>query len=415
MDADRATEPLADFQRRAATWIEAALPSYDEPAVDGLELQRTIFDGGFAGLAFPVEYGGAGLTLDHHRAFFDTAAALRRQVPTGTPVRVSVTMIGPTILDHGSHEAKLRFLPPLLRGDEVWIQLLSEPQGGSDLAGSVTTLAPHGDGFVLNGAKMWSSGAMGADFGLCICRSDWTVPKHQGLTMAAVPLQGTEGLTVRRTVAVDGQPGNFCEEFFDDVAVPAAHVIGDVGDGWAVAHALLRHERDSIGGIEFGYGYLGGPDGTRTARRFGAPTPEALVADARRLGTGAVTTHLLADAYIDSIVVPLTSERLMTGLRTGTHEGQWGSVGKVQSSHAYHEAARTALAVHGADGVIWDGDDDELEGIGTIWLGARRGTIAGGTSEIQRNIISERLLGLPREPATDRDRPYGEVVRGSGP
>jgi alkylation response protein AidB-like acyl-CoA dehydrogenase len=261
---------------------------------------------------------------------------------------------------------------------------------------------------------MWSSGAIAADFGLCLCRSDWSVPKHQGLTMVAVPLQDTPGLTVRRTRAVDGEPGNFCEEFFDDVVVPEAHVIGAENDGWSVAHSLLRHERDSIGGIEFGYGYLGGPDGQRTARRFGAPTTEALVSDAVRLGTGTVTGHLLADAYIDSIVVPLTSERLMTGLRTGTHQGQWGSVGKVQSSSAYHEAARTALAVHGADGVIWDGDDDELEGIGTIWLGARRGTIAGGTSEIQRNIISERLLGLPREPAADRDRPYGEVVRGTG-
>jgi alkylation response protein AidB-like acyl-CoA dehydrogenase len=416
MSAGTTMETVADFRRRAAEWIEASLPSTDEPVVDGIELQKVIFDGGFAGIAFPAEYGGAGLTLDHHQAFFDTVAELRRQAPTGTPVRVSVTMIGPTILDMGSHEAKLRFLPRLLRGDDVWIQVLSEPQGGSDLAGAITALTPDadGDGFRLNGSKMWSSGAMGADWGLCLCRSDWTVPKHQGLTMVAVPLQDTPGLTVRRTLAVDGQPGNFCEEFFDDVAVPASHVIGDVDAGWSVAHSLLRHERNSIGGIEYGYGFLGGPDGgARTARRFGAPTYDAIVDAARRLGSGPAVGDLLAEAYIDSVVVPLTGDRLMAGLRAGTHEGQWGSVGKLQSSKAYHEAARTALAVHGADGVIWDGDEDELEGIGTIWLGARRGTIAGGTSEIQRNIISERLLGLPREPSTDRDRPYGEVVRGT--
>jgi alkylation response protein AidB-like acyl-CoA dehydrogenase len=287
LSADATMETVADFRRRAAGWIEAHLPSTDDPVVDGIELQRTIFDGGFAGIAFPTEYGGAGLTLDHHQAFFDAAAELRRQVPTGTPVRVSVTMIGPTILDMGSHEAKLRFLPRLLRGDDVWIQVLSEPQGGSDLAGAITALTPDpdGEGYRLNGSKMWSSGAMGADWGLCLCRSDWSVPKHQGLTMVAVPLQDTPGLTVRRTLAVDGQPGNFCEEFFDDVAVPTSHVIGDVNAGWSVAHSLLRHERNSIGGIEHGYGFLGGPDPPPTP----SSTPPAGSARALRSVTSSPT------------------------------------------------------------------------------------------------------------------------------
>ena len=137
-----------------------------------------MFEHGFAGIAFPAEYGGAGLTLEHQKAFFDVAAALDRQVPTTNSV--SIGMLGPTILDHGSQEAKLRFLPPLLRGDELWIQLLSEPRGGSDMAGSITRLTRDGDTYILNGSKMWSSGAHESDYGLCLCRSDWDVPKHRG-------------------------------------------------------------------------------------------------------------------------------------------------------------------------------------------------------------------------------------------
>src|SRR5262249_4459154 len=150
--------------------IEANLPSVDEPMANSQQLQNLLFDNGFAGIAFPKEYGGGGLTLEHQKVFFDTAAELGRQVPVA--YMGSIGMLGPTLLAHGSHEAKLQFLPALLRGDENWIQLLSEPRGGSDMAGSITRLTKDGDSFVLSGAKMWSSGAHHADYGLCLCRSD---------------------------------------------------------------------------------------------------------------------------------------------------------------------------------------------------------------------------------------------------
>lgn len=209
MNSEEGTESLEAFEERATRWIKSNLPSWQDPPVGDQELQQLLYDSGLAGIAFPQEYGGAGLTLEHQRRFFDTAYRLQRRVPQ--MYMVSIGMLGPTLLDHGSHEAKLRFLPPLFRGDEVWIQLLSEPRGGSDMAGAVTRLTKDGDSYILNGAKMWSTGALAADYGLCLCRSDWDMPKHRGLSTIAVPLSAeTPGLTIQAIRTASGQPGETC-------------------------------------------------------------------------------------------------------------------------------------------------------------------------------------------------------------
>jgi alkylation response protein AidB-like acyl-CoA dehydrogenase len=412
MSSESATdiESLGDFRSRAATWIEGNLPPLSDPAADSHSLQNLLFDNGFAGIAFPKEYGGAGLTLEHQKVFFETAGELERQVPT--TYMVSIGMLGPTILDHGSHEAKLRFLPPLLRGDEMWMQLLSEPRGGSDMAGTTCRLTRDGNTYVLNGAKMWSSGAYMADYGLCLCRSDWDAPKHRGLSTIAVPLKGTAGLTIHRTRAANGTAGEFCEEFFDDVVLPAENLIGEENKGWSVAQGLLFHERNAVGNI--GFGYLGSSRRHSGAGFPGILGPGRLVREARRRGVSSAVATMVADAYIASVVGPLTSERLMTGMRLGSHKGQWGSLSKLQGAVSGHETARAALAVMGADAVIWDGEDVRIDNPGTTWLGSRGGTIAGGSNEMQRNIVSERLLGLPREPSFDRDLPFNEVLRNLG-
>jgi len=402
-----AIESVEEFRDRAARWIAASLPGWEDSPADSHALQNLLFDNGYAGIAFPREYGGAGLTLEHQKAFFDEAAAQDKQIPT--TYGVSIGMIAPTILDHGSHEAKQRFLPPLLRGDELWMQLLSEPGGGSDMAGCMTRLTRDGDTFVLSGAKMWSSGAHESDYGLCLCRSDWDVPKHRGLSTIAVPLKGNRRITIEQTRAASGVLSDFCQEFFDDVPIPADNLIGEEGQGWAVAQALLFHERNAVGNI--GYGYLNGRR-TRGPKRMFGPQPAAMLLDAasRREVLPAVGA-MIVDTYIESIVDPLTSARVMTGMRLGTHQGQWGSLTKLQSTVAAQASVRTALAAFGADAVIWDGDEPRVDSIGTAWIGSRGGTIAGGTNEMQRNIISERLLGLPREPAADRDVPFNEVLR----
>jgi alkylation response protein AidB-like acyl-CoA dehydrogenase len=403
-------ESVEAFTARASAWIAANLPSTGEAPVDHRELQARIFDGGFGGIGFPAEYGGAGLTAQHQRAFYDEIERLARQSPTR--FQVSIGMLGPTLLDHASEEAKRRLLPPLLRGDDMWIQLLSEPSGGSDMASATTRLTRDGDTFVLTGAKMWSSAAHEAEYGLCLCRLDWSVPKHKGLAMVAVPLRDTPGVTIQQTRAVDGELGHFCEVFLDDVVLPADNLVGGEGEGWAVAQTLLKHERNGVGGI--GLGYLGPRPRTQAPGKPKLPTPTQIASSAAAHGNGEVIAPLLADVYINSVVTPLTAARISTGLRVGTHQGPWGSLGKLQASKAIHDAALAAMATDAADGVIFASDAVEVENTGTEWLGVRRATIAGGTSEIQRNIISERLIGLPREPADDRDVPFNQVVRRSG-
>ena len=265
---------------------------------------------------------------------------------------------------------------------------------------------------LLEGSKMWSSNAYRADYGLCLCRSDWDAPKHRGLSMIAVPLQGTTGVTIERITAASGLSGDFCLEFFDDVALPVENLLGEEGKGWGVAQTLLVHERNAVAGI--GYGYLGGSERVPGPAGDARSSVPALAAAAARRGVDGAVAAMVADAYIHSVVVPLTSLRIVTGMRLGTHKGQWGAVSKLQKAVSDQRTWRTTLATLGADGVMCDRDEIEFDNPGTAWLGCRGNTIAGGSNEMRRNIIRERLLGLPREPLSDRDVPFNEALRRQG-
>ena len=411
-DADGNLESLAAFDKRARSWIEANLPSWDDDEADSYELQRRLFDAGFAGIAFPAEYGGAGLTQQHQKVFFDAAAELRRQVPN--VFLVSLGIMAPTVLDHGSHQLKSRLLPKLLRGDETMMQLLSEPRGGSDMAGATTRLTRDGDTYVLNGAKMWSSNAYRSTYGGCLCRSDWDAPKHRGLSMIVVPLQDTPGLSVKRTRAANGELGDFCEESFVDVQLPVENIIGEENQGWAVAQTLLFHEHNAIAKIGHGYfGRTSARNAGATASRspMGALGAPELVSKAKHRGDDSALRQRIAQVHIEQTVLRLTSLRVMTGMRVGTHSGEWSSALKLQGAVTSHDQAKTGLIVGGAGGVIWDGEQVRLDNPGTQWLGSRGSTLAGGSNEMQRNIVSERVLGLPREPSFDRDVPFNQVIR----
>jgi alkylation response protein AidB-like acyl-CoA dehydrogenase len=404
-------ESLDAFGERARAWIEATLPSVGDATLSDLALQAVLFDAGFAGIAFPKEYGGAGLTLEHQKVFFDTAEELGKRVPAG--FMVSIGMLAPTLLDHASEELKLRHLPRILRGDEEWMQLLSEPSGGSDMAGALTRLTRDGDTFVLNGSKMWSTGAAQADYGLCLARSDWDVPKHRGLSTIAVPLKDTAGLTIDTIRAVSGREGHFCTEFFDNIVLPAENLVGDLNSGWAVAQTLLYYERLATAGAGHGYGL--GVAGSGEAG-YGGSAMRSLMdaAKARNASDRVVLRQQIAAAYIERTVARHASDRVMIGQRTGHYKGQWGSLLKLHLGADSPQQAKIGLAVHGADGVIWDGDDQIVDGPGDMWLNSRGISIAGGSNEMQRNIVSERLLGLPREPSFDRDIPFNEVLRNRG-
>jgi alkylation response protein AidB-like acyl-CoA dehydrogenase len=404
-------ESLSEFGDRARSWIADNLPEEGDQSISDKDLQATIFDAGFAGIAFPKEYGGAGLTLDHQRVFFDIAGELGKRVPSG--YMVSIGMLAPTLLEHASEPIKLQHLPRVLRGDEEWMQLLSEPSGGSDMAGAITRLTRDGDTYVLNGSKMWSSGAMQADYGLCLARTDWDAPKHRGLSTIAVPLKGTPGLTIDPIRAVTGIPGHFCTEFFDNIVLPADHLVGPENGGWAVAQTLLYWERLATAGAGHGYGLSGT---TADEAGYGGRGIRVLIdaAKARNAADDGAIRQEIAQAYIERTVSRYAGERVMTGQRTGHFQGQWGSLLKLHLGSDSPKQGKIGLAVTGADGVIWDGDEQVTGNAGEAWLNSRGISIAGGSNEMQRNIVSERLLGLPREPAFDRDIPFNEVLRNRG-
>jgi alkylation response protein AidB-like acyl-CoA dehydrogenase len=275
------------------------------------------------------------------------------------------------------------------------------------MAGALTRLTRDGDTYVLNGSKMWSTGALYSDFGMCLARTNWDVPKHRGLSMIAVPLRGTPGVTIDAIRSVTGVPGDFCIEFFDEVTLPAENLIGVENEGWTVAQRLLLHERNAGNGLEHGLGLFG------ISGDAPGVTVDEIEEGVRRRGLSGdpALSQRVVEAYIEAAVSHHAGERVMTGLRTGALRGQWASLLKLHLGVNSNRAAKAALATWAADGVIWDGDEKSTGSPGEMFLKSRGFSIAGGTNEIQRNIVAERLLGLPREPSFDLDVPFSEVLR----
>jgi len=255
-------ESVADFASRARVWLVDNMPAIDPdspPAAPrdderswqrARELQKRLYQGGFAGICFPREYGGLGLDYAYQKAFDEEAVNYEMPLILNTP---TFTICCATLLDTGTEQQKKQHIAAALRGDEVLVQLLSEPSGGSDLAGVITRAERQGEGWVINGAKTWSTSAFAADFGLCLARTKWDVPKHEGLTMFLVPITHP-GITLRRITMLSGST-EFCEEFLDGVDVGDDAVIGEVNGGWAVASRQLYHERRAVGqGSEFASG-----------------------------------------------------------------------------------------------------------------------------------------------------------------
>jgi alkylation response protein AidB-like acyl-CoA dehydrogenase len=276
------------------------------------------------------------------------------------------------------------------------------------MAAALSRLDRDDDGWILNGAKMWSTAAMSADWGMCLARTDFTVPKHAGLTMVAVPLKNTPGVTIQPIRHANGVEADFCQEFFDDVRIPADHVIGEVNEGWKVSKILIAHERLAAGGAAHGYGLTARSEGGGGAR---TADPAVLVEVARRRRSTVGLRQRIADAYIERRVSKFANERIATGIRIGALEPGWGSIVKLHMGMNSPRESKIALAVHGCDGVVWDGDEPVAGNAGEDWVISRGPALGGGSNEMQRNLLSERLLGLPREPARDVDTPFAESLR----
>jgi alkylation response protein AidB-like acyl-CoA dehydrogenase len=286
----------------------------------------------------------------------------------------------------------------MLRGEELWLQLLSEPSGGSDIAGLLTRADRDGERYLLNGQKTWSTGALHADFGLCPARTRWDVPKHQGITMFILDLR-TPGIEIRPIRQIDGG-AEFYEEFLTDVLVPADAVLGAEDDGWSLMRGLLAIEHEWVGRAG-------------TARRGTQEVDvDTLVALAHRRGLehDDGVRRSIAEVLERTAVQRALVSRLTKAMARGQLDGSYGNLLKLGSGPLSQLRTETALALAGDAAVAWDpadGDETVRE-----FLRARRFTIASGTTEIQRNNVSERALGLPREPSSERDRPFDEVRRG---
>jgi len=321
------------------------------------------------------------------------------------------TICGPTILDMGSEEQKREHLAAVIRGDEVLVQFLSEPGGGSDLAGATTRAERDGDVFVLNGSKIWSSGAYAADYALCLARTDWDAPKHRGLTMFLMKVH-QPGVHIERIKQVNGGD-EFCQEFFDDVVVPASAVVGEVNGGWAVASRQTIHERNAVGGGSI-YATVPKASGSAGAANRRNASPRTLIDLARRTHQDKSTKvrELIAETHTINKVQEHLIERVVTGMRTEQLPASSGAIIRLYSGEATTKRAELAVEVAGSQAIYDAAGTAASKQIGVQFLFRQGGSLGGGSTEISRNIISERILNMPREYAADRDVPFNQVKQG---
>jgi alkylation response protein AidB-like acyl-CoA dehydrogenase len=401
---------LDEFRAEVRAWLAANLERQPAGVQDGGEarsdeevaaarpLQRRLFDAGYAGISFPREYGGRGLTAEHERVFREES----RDFVTphfGGAGHVTFSAIARSMLAHASPEFLSRHIPKILAGERLWCQFYSEPEAGSDLAGIRTTARREGDRWVLNGSKIWSTGAHQADYAMCLARTDWDVPKHRGLTWFAVPTTAT-GVTVRPIRQINGATG-FCEAFLDDVVVADEEIIGEVNQGWSVAQTMLVHERGA-----------GSSGAARVEPRVLAPDLVELARKVDRLGDP-VARQAIARAHINEYAQYHLGLRIAARLR-GSDQPQpaVAAYGKLAAGVLAPIRARIGVEIGGAEALLWpEGADEAATQPATTYLNGRMVAIAAGTNEVQRNGIGERVLGLPREPSFDARKPFRDVVR----
>jgi alkylation response protein AidB-like acyl-CoA dehydrogenase len=344
------------------------------------QLQHTLAVNGLAGITWPVEYGGQGLTAEHERIVQEELAGYEVPQFFGS----TLEKIARTLLVHGTGAQKHAHLRRMLHGEQLWAQFLSEPGSGSDLAGATTRAVRDGDTWVLNGSKIWTTSGHYADYAICLARTNWDAPKHRGLSMFIVPVH-TSGLTVVPIRLAVGT-SEFCQEFLDDVVIPAGNLVGAVDEGWTVARTLLVFERNA---------FASGPVEAANQQRQGLD--EGLVRLARDAGRAddPRVRDLLVQAHVSDMVSGQLADRVITGQAAGAITGPAGSLIKLSVAAASFRHSDIAMEIAGSAAVA---SARAVPDIGVDYIGRQALAVGGGTNEMQRNTISERLLGLPREP-----------------
>ena len=350
--------------------------------------QKIKAEGGFAQITWPKEMGGRGGTVMQQVIWGQEEAKF--DAPTG-PFAIGLGMCVPTVIAFGSDEHKKRYVQKALMGEEVWCQLFSEPAAGSDVAGLKTKAVKDGDDWVINGQKVWTSGAHYSDYGILLVRTDPNVPKHKGLTMFIVDMK-QQGVDVRPIHQASGG-SEFNEVYFTDVRIPDADRLGEPGMGWKVALVTLMNERLAVGGSP-------GPDWKEImdyARSSGTMSDQAF-------------REKLADWYVAAQGYKLTKFRTQTALSRGETPGPENSIGKIINANHLQDICNSAIEMQDHYGLIVDKDAAPSDAIfqeSFLWAPGLR--IAGGTDEILKNIIAERVLGLPQDVRVDKDKTFAEM------
>src|SRR5262252_1658328 len=408
------TPQEAEFRILAREWVETNAPKELEAELSksslgrirlqhhdmvevGKAWQKKKSQAGWACLHWPKEYGGRGAS-PIERVIWQQEEGVYGKLTQ--PFQIGEGMCGPTVMAYGCEEAKRRYLPKLASGEEIWCQLFSEPAGGSDVAGLRTRAEKKGDEWIINGQKIWTSGAQFSDYGILVTRSDPNLPKHKGLTFFFLSMK-SRGVEIRPIKQISGQ-SHFNEVFFTDVRIPDSQRLGKPGEGWKVSLTTLMNERYTIGGRAS----VGVEDIFELARNVELDDGPAL--------KNAAVRDKLADWFVSSQGLKYSHFRTMTALSRGETPGPESSIGKLINGSKLQNIAAFALDLMEQGGVL---TDPELAPLAAVFqqtlMTSPSLRIAGGSDEILRNIIAERVLGLPADVRVDKDLPFSALPTGN--
>ncbi|WP_334141111.1 acyl-CoA dehydrogenase family protein [Rhabdothermincola sp.] len=386
--------------------LDQLLSEMDPATADPVAFRGRQYDLGLAWVHFPEGWGGLGIAPNHQKEV-DRRLREAGAPPVDARLFFGLTMAGPTVVTHGSDQLRARLLRRMFTGEDAWCQLFSEPGAGSDLAGLSTRAVRDGDEWVITGQKVWNTLAHLADRGMLVARTDPEAPKHKGLTYFALDMHAP-GVEVRPLVQITGE-AEFNEVYLTEVRVPDADRIGEVGEGWRVAMTTLMNERTTIGGGS-------GPP----AKGSGAIAEAVRIWREEAVERTPVAKDRLMQRWIEAEVLRLTNIRAAQNRKAG-NPGPEGSIAKLMFAEVNKDIYELCVDLLGAQALVgYDYSHQRTESLGLVgppgsarkmFLRSRANSIEGGTSEIQRNIIGERVLGLPGEPRVDKDLPWSQVPR----
>jgi len=395
----------ADFRKKCRQWLEnnAKLKTSIEKSnefanIDYLQAakdwQKKKYDAGWAMLHWPKEYGGIAASAIERIIWSEEESKFN--VPRGI-FEIGLGMCGPVMMEYASEDQKARYLPPMAEGKEIWCQLFSEPSAGSDVAGLRSKAVQDGDNWIINGQKVWTSGAHFSDYGILVVRHDASLEKHKGMTFFFIDMK-SPGIEVKPIKQITGG-SSFNEVYFNDVVIPDSQRLGEIGDGWKVAITTLMNERLAVGDangadVEDAFRWAKGQDD------LGEP-----------LINNKSVRSSIADWYCEATGLKNTKLRTMSALSKGETPGPEASITKIVSANKLQDIGNFGMDSLDMAGMLKT-DDPEIQSFQNAWLGAPGLRIAGGTDEILKNIIAERVLGLPQDARADKGMPYKDIPSG---